>query len=722
MKYFFLLPKLFFFSGWMIFLVTFGCVGFRTGNEDFLLRERIVLLISNFEESRATIESYKSSLSILGIVPEIITLNKVSLLEIGKVKLLIVPEDVGAKLEEEFIQKIIKEVSQGLLLITEGDSSLTRALGLKFGKEEISARILKDFFHPEIKIVWPASIQVKVLNPECLKIFCSEKFWGVPLLTGGYLGQGRFLYLGVPLDSFKGRAYICFPYFHEALREFFDLKPFFRRERLMVYLDWGFHYKEDPDLLAEKLKGYGVSEVHLSCWYTLERCSDFFNKFINACHLRGMLVYCWFELPMVTTEFWNQHPEWREKTATGEDALVDWRYLMALEIPECREAVKKEMSKVIDAFDWDGIDLAELYFESPLGLDQLKYFTPFSSEVRKDFQKRYGIDPLEFFLSQSQHFYKNKPEAFKNFLRYRSELCYRLHRELLLFLKEKRQRGVKRPLDLMVTQVDSILDKRMRENLAVDIDWVIRLQNELGFNLQIEDPYSLWSKEPERYRILGEAYQKRIKAGSRFTIDINIVDRPDNPYPTSRQSGLEFLTLLSEASCHAEQVCIYAAHTPFDFDYKYASYALAAGAQLKEVERRGDRIIYKVKSPSTVLMELDTRKSKFLLNGKIWPCVNEKGVLLPRGDNSLEAISMPDGVREDLLITDLSAEKFECEVNSRGIILKYWDHRNVYITFNKKPAKIVINGQEASLPIFLREKGVTYSCPPGLVRIEFFEG
>ena len=35
---------------------------------------------------------------------------------------------------------------------------------------------------------------------------------------------------------------------------------------------------------------------------------------------------------------WDDHPEWREKTATGTDGQVGWRYLMNFQNPACFRA------------------------------------------------------------------------------------------------------------------------------------------------------------------------------------------------------------------------------------------------------------------------------------------------------------------------------------------------------------------------------------------------
>ena len=63
---------------------------------------------------------------------------------------------------------------------------------------------------------------------------------------------------------------------------------------------------------------------------------------IEACHRHAILVYAWLELPHVSEKFWADHPAWREKTALGQDAQLDWRKLMNLENPECHRAVETE--------------------------------------------------------------------------------------------------------------------------------------------------------------------------------------------------------------------------------------------------------------------------------------------------------------------------------------------------------------------------------------------
>jgi len=46
-------------------------------------------------------------------------------------------------------------------------------------------------------------------------------------------------------------------------------------------------------------------------------------------------------------------------------------------------------------FDWDGINLAELYFESLEGAANPARFTPMNDDVRAAFRAQSGWDPVE---------------------------------------------------------------------------------------------------------------------------------------------------------------------------------------------------------------------------------------------------------------------------------------------------------------------------------------
>ena len=96
------------------------------------------------------------------------------------------------------------------------------------------------------------------------------------------------------------------------------------------------------------------------------------------------MVYAWLELPHVSEKFWDEHPQWREKTAILQDAHLDWRKLMNLADPDCSRAAEAGVQALIARFDWDGVNLAELYFESLYGAADPQRFTPMNETVRAD--------------------------------------------------------------------------------------------------------------------------------------------------------------------------------------------------------------------------------------------------------------------------------------------------------------------------------------------------
>jgi hypothetical protein len=496
------------------------------------------------------------------------------------------------------------------------------------------------------------------------------------------------------------------------------LKPSVRRDRLVAYLDWGYHEKDNPLELANRIKGYGISEVHVSAWYSLDQCQDFYRKFIDLCHANGILVYVWLELPMVTEEFWNRHPEWRQKTAKGQDAFLDWRKLMALEIPECFDSATSHVRRIIDTFDWDGIDVAELYFDSPDGIKRLSAFTPFSDFVRNDFKTRFDIDPFDIFNPDSPHYYLADKKALRQFLEYRVELCTRLNRQMMEFIHTQQAR---RKLDVYLTQMDNTVDKNVRDAIGVDIDEYVKLQKEFGFTLQAEDPSSLWALGPDRYKKIGRVYRKLLGPGTTFTMDINVVaEGRDQIYPTKMQTGLEFLELLSEASRYSDRVCIYAVHTPHVYDYRYAPYALATMALVTEAAE--DEFL--TNSPKTFILETETAAKDVFINGKPWPCRRKNGIIIPPGRNLVKIQTSKTNHSKELFITGISCEIEECMRVGRDIELKYDERRNVFVTLNRRPRTIHVNDNEVSLQLFYNSVTSEFSvkCPIGQNRIRFVDG
>ena len=143
--------------------------------------------------------------------------------------------------------------------------------------------------------------------------------------------------------------------------------------RLWAFFDSSYRSRVDLDYFAARWRAAGIGALHVAAWHYWERdpqADEYLRKLIEACHRHAIPVYAWLELPHVSEKFWDDHPEWREKTALLQDAQLDWRKLMNLTNRAAFAAVAQGMRDLTGRFDWDGVNLAELYFESLEGVSK----------------------------------------------------------------------------------------------------------------------------------------------------------------------------------------------------------------------------------------------------------------------------------------------------------------------------------------------------------------
>lgn len=596
----------------------------------------------------------------------------------------IVPNEEAIKLTDGDNKYIIEGIKGGSRIITWGKSSLSKELGIKFSRnKKIQSYLWNSQPDATINFKNPVSFESFSFKNE-MKVLASYK-GDKPLIASGKLGEGRFIYSGIPLASNKGASYEQVPFIMEAIKDEFNIRPSLARDDLALYVDLGFHLEEKPAEIAEELKRYGVNQINLSAWYPTEEHGKFYSDIIDECHKRGILVYAWFEFPFVSIDFWDKHPEWREKTVSGKDAKIDWRYLMALDNPEALAEIKKYTREFMTSFDWDGIDIAEIYFESPgRGFKAEDKFTPMNESFRKSFEQRYGVDPIKAFDVTSSYHWSRNNEMKQNLIDYRVELVNKLHEEFLILAEELRKE--KTYLKTSVTVIDSIADKNMRERIGVDAKDIAKLQDKYNFMLQIEDPYTLWNLGPERYKVIGEEYRSIMSPKNLLSIDINIINRMGEVYPTSKQRGLETYELISNAAKHTDKVILYALGTVEDSDMEFAPYTRGSDITIEESAENE----YIIKSNKRFIWETDTKGKVYYIDGKQWPFYSEKGVIIPGGQHSLKVESnLEDSI--EFRIESINGEISDVILES-DIIFNYSSHGRFYMAMNKRPGEVKLDG------------------------------
>ena len=569
-------------------------------------------------------------------------------------------------------------VENGAILILEGESSLADMFGFRRGKDNVRVASLTDIHQPKLPIVWEKGLELPRFElPAGATVFSRERWTEAPMLAGLRRGAGAVLWVAVPPGE---HGYERFPYLLQALCDL-GFEPPFRSARLWAFFDSAYRSRVDLDYFAARWRESGIAALQVAAWHFFEPNAEsdaYLDKLIAACHREGILVYAWLELPHVSEKFWNDHPEWREKTAMLQDAQLDWRKLMNLTNRDSFHAIASGVRQLIGRFDWDGVNLAELYFESLEGIGNPSRFTPMNDDVRAEFRAQKGFDPIELFTT------RKGVESQKAFLEFRSDLARRIEEEWLDVMETARH--VQPHLDLVLTHVDDRFDKNMRDAIGADASRVLPLLDRRSFTFLIEDPATVWNLGAQRYRSIAEAYQPLTPHREKLAIDLNIVDRYQNVYPTKQQTGTELFQLVHEASASFARVALYFESSLLAPDLKLLSSAATAVTRIEPI---GGKTI--VESSGGVGLPW---KGGARVDGQVWPAADDRTLWIPSGAHTVEPAESRSGPRLLRLNGDLRAAKI---ANPTTIEFSYQSAARAIAVLDRAPVRLKLDGTDSKM-------------------------
>jgi hypothetical protein len=582
---------------------------------------------------------------------------------------LIVVREVAPKSVPQWIQR----VEQGGVVVLEGPSDLAAALGFKPSAKRVAVRSIVDQRAPKLSIVWETPLEIPVFDlPKESSVLAAERWEHAPVMVALHRGSGAVLWIAAPPGK---EGYERFPYLLQALQDL-GVQPPFRSQRLWAFFDGSYRSRVDLDYFAERWRKAGISALHVAGWHYYEQnaeSDDYLRRLIEACHRKDILVYVWLELPHVSEKFWDDHPEWRERTAILQDAQLDWRKLMNLSNPECAAAVSAGVKQLMNRFDWDGVNLAELYFESLEGAANPARFTPMNQNVRDEFYGLNGFDPIELFKSPNPD-----PARLRTFLDYRAELARRQQEKWIGEIESIR--AAKPDLDFVLTHVDDRFDTRMRDLIGADAARVLPLLDQHDFTFLIEDPATIWNLGPQRYPQIAARYQPITQHTGNLAIDINIVDRYQDVYPTKQQTGTELFQLVHVAAQAFPQVALYFENSILTQDL---SLLASAAATVDKAEQNGSRLI--IDSPHGVGVSW---QGAAFVNGHLWPVRSDTTLWLPAGTSVIEP-APKDAV---LRIVDFNGNLHSANASAQDLQFSYQSNARAIATLNARPRKIEIDG------------------------------
>jgi uncharacterized protein YdaL len=645
------------------------------------------------------LESYRSVLDTFGYEVRLVKPEDFNRAPANRETVVVVPEAMGVRLSEAQQDELLRYLSSGGHVVAEGKQPWLEKLGFKWEGRQVTISTVSDDLYPEMELRWRPEQRVeRFTEPDGTRELMSDTESDQVLALSGVYGQGQYVHLAVPLDPYTSEGTSHYPYFPKYLSETFGATTPLRTPRIEAYFDPSYRPGADLNRLAVQWRKSGIRTVYAAAWIFYPRYSFHYDEFVKACHRNGIAVYAWFVLPETTPKMWEDHPEWREKTATGADGRVGWRYLMNLQNPACFKAAMDWMKSVLEAYEWDGVNITELNFDADFK-DYLRpdRFVPMNAEVRRDFRRKSGFDPILLFQAASPYYYRENHGALDRYLKYRETIVTEWHRRVLSGLEPLRR---EKKWEVIITALDSLHSKYVRPALGVDCRRIVDLMKDFNFTLQVEDPAEYWMKSPERYREFAKTYLKLVKDPSRLMFDVNVVtDRDITPttLPSKTATGTELARTVVAAASASGRVAIYSEHTVPAQDWTLLRIALTRASSLS-----GDSSDWKVNSAVPVLLT-PAEDRDYSLDGRLWPAVSSDGVLLPSGRHRLSTHRpwhhfLDPGTMPARLLS-ITGDLEDARVMPTGLILRYSSPGRSVAVFNMRPREILVDGYHIVPPM-----------------------
>lgn len=668
---------------------------FKRKSEKPVLTLPKVLIISDKASTQAEDfdqKSFQSIFKVFGFNPDVQPLMKFKSIPLSDFNLLILPYSPAKQLGNIEINTVLDFIEKGGFLITEGKTALSQKIGVIFETKEVKTSEVKEVSLPTEDLRWNPPAWLNPFVVEESIILAKDAFNNFPLAIVKTIKKGKVLFLGVLFDPYTPYGISRFPFFPHYLKNFLGLPFNFRNDNLEFYFDPGLRQNASWEKLVARWKTSGIKIVYLATWHFYRKYQFNYEYFIKLCHNNGIAVYAWFEFPQVTPLFWEENPQWREKTATGKDGQCHWRMLMNLYNPQAREATKAFLWKILRDYDWDGINLAELNFDTNKGAADPSRFTPMNQDVRRDFTKSHGFDPIELFNPKSRYFWKENKNAFQDFLNFRTKIVKDLH---FFFLNEieKIKKAKKKDLETIVTSMDSLHHPEIVEECGINTLDIIPLMDSFPFTLQVEDPSRSWTKSPTRYFDYYQTYKNYIKDPRRLMFDINIIARREilsTTLPSPLLTGSELATTFFYATLPTGRAGIYSEFTAHPFDLDILPFVMNSDIKIKE---KNDLLLVQATKPFMLLVDSSYRIP--FLDGKQWPFYGLSEIFLPGGKHSLSfRKSHPLGLQVLSPKMSIDGEVYDFVRLENIFKLRYKSPTPVSFTFNRPLEWIKLDSED----------------------------
>ncbi|TSA23340.1 DUF2334 domain-containing protein [bacterium] len=649
-------------------------------------------------------------------------------LQLQNYNLVIVPFAFVDSMRPNDFGTLVKYVQQGGNLITDLRNDLAEELGIHFAETQMRLRNIRDRNYPEETMTWKHFESVYKLNVEDVdEVFCQDAATDAPVVIGKSVGKGKVIFFSTRFDPLSQHGYSYYPYLLDYVKRYFRLGPIIRRENLEAYFEPGIRPTSSVEDLVKQWVRAGIRRIHVSGWHEYAKYTYDYARLIRLAHANGILVYAWLEPPQVSQIFWRNHPEWREKNYKGEDTQPQWRFSVALTDPACVDSVALKFRKLLDTFDWDGVNLAELYFESGKGFETPLQFAPMHPSAVREVKKKFGIELTSIFDPTSPWYWKTNPSVQTTLTEYRIGKLDEVYERLLHDFADVARR--KPGFQIIVTAMDSYGSPEVRENLGVDMNHILALQKRYGFLLQVEDAERLWSTDPMRYIEIGRRYARLISDSSKLMLDLNILDLSSStrkkgsltPFPTTIQTGTESFLLVHAAAIGAPRFTFYAEETINGQDLPFFANALAHGISY----RRNDNG-YSIQAEHSFVLRLPKEVPQILLDNMLVQASRENLFFIPAGSHRVDVNPATSGTfstsQLQPRVLSSTADLSTLSYGMRNARFTYESDERMLVSFSNEPTQVALDGQHYAFTVMKGSDCYTIHLPPGKHDVDVITG
>ncbi len=661
-------------------------------------------------------QSFAAALHCVGIPTD--TLSAASLNSLKNYNLLVVPYAVADNLPDSLYEELEKFVSSGGSLITDSKNPLAVDLGVRFSQNVMHLEKVRDRMFPEELLSWGTFETVhRIETEESDKIICINDFNDAPVVIFRKYGKGSFISMSARFDPESGGGYSRFPYLIEWIKKYFQLYPTLRRDNLEMYFDPGLRGRSNISIeaLVKDWASKGIRFIHVAGWHEYPKYTYDYDRLIRLCHAYGITVYAWIEPPQISKKFYDDHPQWHEKNYLGKDVRPDWRYPVALADTACLRAASDWTYKFLTSHDWDGVNIAELYFGGEGAPGDPRMLTPFDESARIAFRKEYGFDPVRLFEQSSPHYFRTSPQDWKRFVNFRASLVTALTAH---FLSVARRAFTGKPgAQIILTVLDEKNFPSLRTSIGVDMGQILQLRKEVPFILDIEDPEASWNTDPRRYIGIGNTYRSLLGPDSSdLMVDLNVLQFRSPNYrgifPTKTPTGIESALLLNSAAQAAPRVVIYSEATALPQDI--ANFPFAATSQARfEATDNG----FIVSAPYSTCMRLGDDVAELSVDGRIDYPFRPGHFFIPAGSHSVKIVKTNVNPFESGMMHS-HIEAASCNILSertfqRGVEFTYYSPARCAVSFGKMPYAVLVDDHDVAFTVAREEQHYGIILPPG---------